>query len=312
MTNPLRIFSHVPSAHLEPVRRAHPDVEIVEIPGKGPIEGDLRAEILLTQPWASPNLADIMARGVRWVHAFGTGVDRFPVPLLGKAILTCSRGASATAISEWVLAVMLAAEKRLPESWIDEPPARWSMASLGSLADKKLGLIGFGEIAQAIARRALPFGMRIAALRRTNTKSAVEGVEIDESLETLLAEADHVVVTAPLTPATHHLLGTQAFAMMKPGVHLVNISRGGLVDHDALRNALGDDGVSLASLDCVEPEPVPEGHWLYSHPRVRLSAHVSWNAPAAYDGLIDPFVENLGRYRRGEELGYRVDPKEGY
>jgi phosphoglycerate dehydrogenase-like enzyme len=312
VTNPLRIFSHVPSAHLEPVRRAHPDVEIVEIPGKGPIEGDLRAEILLTQPWASPNLADIMARGVRWVHAFGTGVDRFPVPLLGKAILTCSRGASATAISEWVLAVMLAAEKRLPESWIDEPPARWSMASLGSLADKKLGLIGFGEIAQAIARRALPFGMRIAALRRTNTKSAVEGVEIDESLETLLAEADHVVVTAPLTPATHHLLGTQAFAMMKPGVHLVNISRGGLVDHDALRNALGEDGVSLASLDCVEPEPVPEGHWLYSHPRVRLSAHVSWNAPAAYDGLIDPFVENLGRYRRGEELGYRVDPKEGY
>lgn len=312
MTNPLRIFSHVPSAHLEPVRRAHPDVEIVEIPRKGPIEGDLSAEILLTQPWASPNLADIMTRGVRWVHAFGTGVDRFPVPLLGKAILTCSRGASATGISEWVLAVMLAAEKRLPESWIDEPPARWSMASLGSLADKKLGLIGFGEIAQAIARRALPFGMRIAALRRTNTKSAVEGVAIVESLETLLAEADHVVVTAPLTPATHHLLGTQAFEMMKPGVHLVNISRGGLVDHDALRNALGEDGVSLASLDCVEPEPVPEGHWLYSHPRVRLSAHVSWNVPAAYDGLIDPFVENLGRYRRGEELGYRVDPKEGY
>ena len=312
MTNPLRIFSHVPSAHLEPVRRAHPDVEIVEIPRKGPIEGDLSAEILLTQPWASPNLSDIMTRGVRWVHAFGTGVDRFPVPLLGKAILTCSRGASATGISEWVLAVMLAAEKRLPESWIDEPPARWSMASLGSLADKKLGLIGFGEIAQAIARRALPFGMRIAALRRTNTKSAVEGVAIVESLETLLAEADHVVVTAPLTPATHHLLGTQAFEMMKPGVHLVNISRGGLVDHDALRNALGEDGVSLASLDCVEPEPVPEGHWLYSHPRVRLSAHVSWNVPAAYDGLIDPFVENLGRYRRGEELGYRVDPKEGY
>jgi len=312
VTNQLRIFSHIPSTHLEPVRRAHPDVEIVEIPREGPIEGDLRGEILLTQPWANPNLADIMTRGVRWVHAFGTGVDRFPVPLLGKAILTCSRGASATAISEWVLAVMLAAEKRLPESWIDEPPARWSMASLGSLADKKLGLIGFGEIAQAIARRALPFGMRITALRRTNTKSAVEGVAIAESLETLLAEADHVVVTAPLTPATHHLLGAQAFAMMKPGVHLVNISRGGLVDHDALRSALGDDGVSLASLDCVEPEPVPEGHWLYSHPRVRLSAHVSWNAPAAYDGLIDPFVENLGRYRRGEELGYRVDPKEGY
>ena len=99
---------------------------------------------------------------------------------------------------------------------------------------------------------------------------------------------------------------------MKPGVHLVNISRGGLVDHDALRDALGDDGVALASLDCVEPEPVPQGHWLYSHPRVRLSPHISWNTPAAFDDLTEPFVENLGRYLRGEELAYRVDPAEGY
>ena len=312
MTDRLRIFSHVPSKHLEPVRRSHPEVEIVEIPRKGPIESDLRAEILLTQPWDSPNLAEIMTRGVNWVHAFGTGIDRFPVQLLGGAILTCSRGASATAISEWVLAVMLAAEKRLPESWIDAPPSRWSMASLGSLSGKKLGLIGFGEIAQAIARRALPFDMRITALRRTDKKSPVEGVAIAESLDALLVDADHVVVTAPLTAATHHLLDAQAFARMKPGVHLVNISRGGLVDHNALRDALGDDGVALASLDCVEPEPLPQAHWLYAHPRVRLSPHISWNTPAAFDDLIEPFVENLARYRRGEELAYRVDPTEGY
>lgn len=308
----MRILSHLPTKLLDPVRDAHPDIEILEIPREGPIEEGWRAEILLTQPWDSPNLEEVLKHGVRWVHAFGTGIDRFPVELLGESILTCSRGASSTAISEWVIAVLLGVEKRLPESWLDEPPEQWSRASLGSLANRKLGLIGFGAIAQAIARRALPFGMNIMALRRTAQPSEIEGVSIAHNLEELLADADHVIVTAPLTPATRHLLGAGAFAMMKPGVHLVNISRGGLVDHDALRDVLGDSGVALASLDCVEPEPVPEGHWLYSHPRVRLTAHISWNAPDAYEGLIDPFVENLGRYRRGEELAYRVDTREGY
>ena len=99
---------------------------------------------------------------------------------------------------------------------------------------------------------------------------------------------------------------------MKPGVHLVNVARGGLVDQEALRRALDSDRVGLATLDCVDPEPLPEGHWLYSHPRVRLSAHISWASPGSYEGLMERFIENLGRFRRGEELAYQVDQEEGY
>lgn len=312
MADAPRILTQLPSALLQPVREAHPDVEIIEIPQKGELEEQVAGEILLTPTWGSPNLAEVLARGVRWVHTYGTGVNAFPFEKLGDRLLTCSRGASARAISEWVMAVMLAAEKQLPQSWLSEPPEHWNLARLGTLEDRVLALVGFGGIAQAVARRALPFGMRVKALRRTSAPSPIEGVEIVTSLGALLEDADHLVLAAPETPATQHMIDEQAFGMMKPGVHLVNIARGGLVDQEALRRALDREGVGLASLDCVEPEPLPAGHWLYGHPRVRLSAHVSWSAPRAHEGLIVPFVENLGRFRRGQPLIHVVDRDERY
>jgi phosphoglycerate dehydrogenase-like enzyme len=307
-----RILTHLPPRLLEPVQSAYPEIEIVQVPTEGLLGDDVRGEILLTYTWGAPNLPDLLERGVEWVHVYGTGVDGFPFELLGQRRMTCSRGASARVISEWVIAVMLAAEKQLPEIWIEEPVERWNVARLGSLQDKKLAVIGFGAIGQAIARRAMPFDMRIEALRRTNTSSPIEGVRIVTSLEELLAEADHVVVAAPETPATKHLLDEAAFAWMKPGAHLVNIARGGLVDQDALERALEAGQVGLATLDCVTPEPLPAGHWLYGHPRVRLSPHISWSSPRSYAGLIETFIENLGRYQRAEELLSLVDPVAGY
>ena len=116
----------------------------------------------------------------------------------------------------------------------------------------------------------------------------------------------------PATASTHHLLDREALSRVKPGCHIVNVSRGDLVDQEALREALDDGRVGLASLDCVEPEPLPEGHWLYTHAKVRLSAHISWCAPGALDLLLEPFLDNLGRYLAGEPLRDRVDVKLGY
>jgi phosphoglycerate dehydrogenase-like enzyme len=99
---------------------------------------------------------------------------------------------------------------------------------------------------------------------------------------------------------------------MKSGVHLVNIARGTLVDQEALRVALEDGRVARASLDVVDPEPLPEGHWLYSHPRVRLSPHVSWSAPGTIERTIELFVDNLRRWREGRPLHGAVDPVAGY
>lgn len=306
------VLSHLPVGLLEPVRAAHPDLEILEVPAEGPLDEGVRGDVLLTYTWGTPNLAQVLEHGVRWVHTFGTGVDSFPFAALGDRWLSCSRGASAEAISEWVIAVMLAAEKRFPEIWLDAPPPVWNRAELGSLAGRTLALVGLGGIGLAIARRALPFGMKVKALRRRAVPSPLPEVEVVTSLRELLSGAHHVVLAAPATAATRHLLDDESLAWLEPGAHVVNIARGSLVDQDALRRALDSERVGLASLDCVEPEPLPEGHWLYAHPRVRLSAHVSWSAPDALGGLVEPFVENLGRFRRGEALIDLVDVEEGY
>jgi phosphoglycerate dehydrogenase-like enzyme len=120
------------------------------------------------------------------------------------------------------------------------------------------------------------------------------------------------VVAAPATARTQHLLDADAFAKVKPGVHLVNIARGALVDQDALRSALDDGRVAVATLDTVDPEPLPAGHWMYDHPQVRLSAHVSWYTPELLGRALEQFADNLDRYVAGQPLQDVVDPVEGY
>jgi phosphoglycerate dehydrogenase-like enzyme len=93
---------------------------------------------------------------------------------------------------------------------------------------------------------------------------------------------------------------------------VVNIARGSLVDQEALRAALDDGRVAFASLDTVDPEPLPAGHWLYGHPAVRLSPHISWSSPNTMPRTLDLFVQNLARFRAGEALRDVVDPKAGY
>ena len=312
MRKEVRVLTHLPAARLEQVRAAAPEVELIDVPAEGEPDPGLRGEVLLTLPWGTPNLASVLARDVRWVHAIGTGVDGFPLALLGDRLLTCSRGGSAVPIAEWVMAMMLAFEKRLPETWITAPPATWNFAELGTLSGRTLGLLGIGSIGRAIAERARPFGMRVCAVRRTARPAPVEGVEMLAAIPELLERAAPLAVAVPATARTRRLLDGAALARVKPGLHLINVARGSIVDQDALRAALDDGRVACASLDTVEPEPLPAGHWLYTHPRVRLSAHVSWGMPGAFDHLIDLFTANLVRYLRGEALEGVVDPEEGY
>jgi phosphoglycerate dehydrogenase-like enzyme len=128
----------------------------------------------------------------------------------------------------------------------------------------------------------------------------------------LLPDAEHVVLAAPATARTRHLVDADAFALMRKGVHIVNIARGSLIDQEALRVALDDGTVAMASLDTVDPEPLPAGHWLYAHRRVLLTAHVSWYTPQLLQTALEILVENIGRYQRGESLRHVVDADEGY
>ena len=304
----VRVINQLGPKAAEAMKAALPDVEVIDA-GAEPPPSDLRADVLFGG-WG-PHSLDYAQR-VDWVHLAGTGVDSFPGELFDGRTVTCARGASAIPIAEFVLAAMLAFEKRLPETWLHEPPEHWNFAPLGWLNTRTLGLVGLGGIGVAIAERALPFGMKVRALRRRPEPSPLERVEVVGSLEELLPESDHLVLAAPATPRTRQLINAESLELVKPGVHLVNIARGALVDQDALRVALDDGRVAMATLDTVDPEPLPEGHWLYSHPKVRLSAHVSWASPAGMARTLEIFVDNLSRYAAGEQVLHVVDADEGY
>lgn len=312
---PLRVLSHLGGAAALglPADLAE-RVEVTTVPMHGPVPEDTHGEVLVTVPGWAENTAELLATGVAWLHFVATGIDGVEFDELPPGLLiTNSRGASAIPISEWVLAVMLAFEKHLPDTWIHEVPDNWRAdAHLGTLHGQRLAIVGFGSIGSAVARRALPFGMTVRALRRTDAPLDVAAVERVDQLAQVLEDADHVVIAAPLTAATRHLIDADAFAMMKPGVHLVNIARGGLVDQDALRAALDDGTVAMASLDAVDPEPLAAGHWMFDHPKVRLSAHDSWSWPGANDVILERFVTNLRAYVEGRPLPDLVDPSVGY
>lgn len=292
------------------LRAALPESETVVVcDGADSVPSD--AQVLVTLLGDPDAIRELLVPSVAWAHVLGAGVDGFPFEALGDRPLTCSRGAAAVAIAEWVMAVVLAHEKSLPESWIDAP-TNWSSASLGTLAGRTVGLVGLGAIGTEVARRLQAFDARVVALRRTPTPPSIAGVEMATDLSDLLARADHVVLAAPATEETCCLMDAAAFRALKPGAHLVNIARGSLIDQDALRAALDDGRVARASLDTVEPEPLPEGHWLYTHPAVRLSPHISWSAPGTMDKTVRLFAENIARFRSGSSLTGLVDPVARY
>ena len=104
----------------------------------------------------------------------------------------------------------------------------------------------------------------------------------------------------------------ERLALTKPGVHLVNVARAGLIDQDALQPLLDCGHIASASLDVVDPEPLPAGHWLYAHPRVRLSPHVSWSAPGMVERMLAVFLRNLEAFAQGRPLEGVVDVVAGY
>jgi len=310
--DPPTVLNHLGGDAAKRIVGAVPGTRVVDVPADGPAPDDVGGEVLLTLPWGTPNLGDVVARGVHWVHSLSTGIDGFPLEALPDDVtLTCSRGASAVPIAEFVLAAMLTFEKQLPDVWVHEPPEHWAMARLGGLEGRTLGLIGAGGIAIEVARRALAFGMRVCFVRRTDAPAPLAGMQRC-GLSEVLAAADHLVVAAPSTAATRHLLDPGALAGVKPGVHVVNVSRGRLIDQAALLEALDDGRVARATLDVADPEPLPRGHPLYGHPRVRLSPHVSWSAPGALGRLLDRFLDNLRSYIAGAPLAGVVDGVAGY
>jgi len=289
-----------------------PQLEFVDVSAGVPpgVRGDV-----LFGSWG-PRVVEAVATGVQWVQMSGTGIDGLAPEVRAVPVLTSARGASAVGISEYVIACMGAFARGFPDNWLREAPEHWNYQPARTLAGATLALFGFGGIGQRIARIAMAIEMDVVALRRHLGPSPVSGVRMVRDVGELMAVADHLVLAAPATDETRHVVNDVTLAMTKSaksaksdssprpeeGLHLVNIARGALVDHDALRRALDDGTVARASLDVTDPEPLPAGHWLYRHPKVFLTPHASWVGPPPFEAATEMFCENLRRWLAGEPL----------
>jgi phosphoglycerate dehydrogenase-like enzyme len=293
---------------VERLRTEFPEVDVVDL---ATYEGPIPPDAILFSGFDQKSI-DAAISGVAWIQLAGTGIDHVNPALLQAPIVTCAKGAGAVPISEYVMATMLAHSRRFPELWIKEAPEIWNFQRTLCLSGQKLGLVGFGGIGQRVARLAQAFDMRVVAMRRSNTPSENPGVQLVGRIEEMLPDVDHLVLCVPATSTTVNILNEETLALAKPGLHLVNIARGSLIDQDALRVALDDGRIARASLDVCVPEPLPAGHWLYSHEKVLLTPHASWTGIPFLTGAMELFVSNLRRYLRGEQLVGVVDLELGY
>lgn len=289
------------------LRAAGVPCEIFDAVELGTPPAGFRAEIAVGG-YGAPEGVVPWLDGVRWVHLTGAGTDNVPDEVFVDRVVTHSAGVNAFPVAEFAFATMLAFEKHLPASWVTEPPVRWARARLGTLEGRRLGIVGLGHIGTTLAAMARPFEMEIRATTGSQADGERGGVALTD-LRSLFAWADHIVLAARGGPATRHMIDATVLADAKPGMHLVNIGRGSLVDEDALRVALDDGRIALASLDTVEREPLPAGHWLFRHPSVRLSPHVAYASPATGGRGVERFERNLLRYVDGEALGDVVTPQ---
>jgi len=281
-----------------------------------------QADVLLTAPRSGWRNAPAHKPAgwpgrLRWVHLASVGVDFFPRWLFEDVQVTCARGVASEPIADYVLSALLEQSLGLSARVVHEAqdwPREFSRAFTQPgrlLGSQTLGIVGYGAIGQAVARRAKAFGMQVLTLRRSSADGITheaDGTRRVQSLQALLSASDHVLLAAPLTDATRGLINAQTLAHSKPGLHLVNVARGALVDQEALREALDSGLLAAASLDVTTPEPLPQGHWLYRHPKVRLTPHISWAAGDVQAATRAKFLDNLQRYRAGqpERLGWRA------
>ncbi len=259
------------------------------------------------------------APNLKWIQVTRAGVDRVLMDAefrKSSITLTNVAGVHSYGPAELVIQACLVHVKGTLECAKQKAAKRWEPFQTGTLRGKTMGIVGYGNIGQRVARVAQAFEMRVITTRRS-TKAPGKARFADlllpiEQLNRLLSESDFVVLTTPLTPDTYHLIGPDQFSVMKRDALLVNVSRGPTIDEAALALALRSKQIAAAALDVFETEPLPQNSPLWDLPNLIYSPHIAGNVPAYPLMVQDLFVHNLEQYVKGGRLDGIVNKKRGY
>ena len=260
----------------------------------------------------------LRARRLRYYQSIGAGVDSILTPELVRSdvILASEKGGVGIHLAEHAFALLLALTRGLHTAIRDPDYRHRESIRLvqRELYDLTMGIVGFGGTGREVATRALGFGMRVLAedIEDVPTMPGIAALWKPDRLYDLLGESDVVVICLPLTKATHHMFSRDLFRRMKPNAILINVTRGAIVYGEDLMAALSEGLIWGAGLDVTDPEPLPPGHPLWTHPRVIVTPHTAGGSPRRAGRVIDTFCENLRRLRSGQPLVAIIDKEKGY
>lgn len=275
--------------------------------------------------WADAILGNVKpellksAKNLQWLQTSSAGVEPYTRPgvMPAGAALTNATGAYGLAISEHMLGMLLMIYKKLELYRDGQLKGEWSeQGEVRTLLGATVLIMGMGDIGGSFGRLCKALGAYVIGLRRKDGSRPdyADEVHLTGELDSLLPRADVVAVTLPGTPATRGMLDKKRIALMKPGAVVLNVGRGYIIDTEALCDALESGRLGGAGLDVTEPEPLPKGHRLWGIPTAVITPHVSggYHLHETHERIVDIFMENLGRFLRGEELKNQVDFETGY
>jgi phosphoglycerate dehydrogenase-like enzyme len=287
-------------------------LEAVKRGGGVIVDDPEEAEALVWLGSDNSRLPELLHPDVRWVQLPSAGVEDWIEKGLidTERIFTSAAGVYAETVAEHALALMLAGARRLHEaarvtSW----GGGWGRLFAGST----IVILGAGGIGRALIRLLKPFDNRVLAVTRSGREvPGVTGSFSADRTGELWAEGDFFVVAAPATGATERMIGAQELDAMQSHAWVVNVARGSLVDTDALVEALAEGSIGGAALDVTDPEPLPDGHPLWTEPHALITPHNANPPDALARALAKRIEENVSRYKAGEDLIGVIDVEVGY
>lgn len=284
------------------------------------IEAIKDAEVLVCGKLSPELIAS--ASNLRWVSFWIAGLDKqIPPELKARNVLiTNASGVHAPNIAEQILTYILMFTRRMPYYMRAQMERKWAhdqIISFEELTGKTLGIVGLGRVGEALAVRAGSFGMRVIAAKRDVSSRHDESIIPEalyrpEQLPEVLSKSDHVCITLPYTRETHHLFDADMLAHMKASAYLYNVSRGKIVDEQALIAALKKGKLRGAGLDVFETEPLSADSLLWKMENVMITPHVAGFTPHYFARAAALLADNLERFIEGRRLKNLYDPRRGY
>ena len=291
----------IPPTTPAPLRAFLPgDIDLREYPAFGDIPGAPQPADMIVVAFDPARALDVLPQleGLRVVQSLSAGVDTLVDHVPPGVTLCDGAGIHDAPVSEWCVMAMLAVRRNLAAQLRAQDQATWQWTSGGSDLDgAHVLIVGYGSIGRALEERLLPFGARISRVARR----AREGVDAIDALPRLLPDADVVVILVPLTPDTRGMVDATFLGSMRDGAVLVNAARGPIVETGALLDALQRERIR-AALDVTDPEPLPDGHPLWSVPGVLITPHVGGAVERVFERGWRFAGEQVRRYLAGEPL----------